>query len=158
MGDIVPVVPELEHFDHNDAWRLGSALVQRCRADKLPVTVAIWLGEQRAFHSAQAGSSADNDRWVERKARIVRHFGRASAEVHATYAADDAEGFLRLFALPIDLYFPAGGAVPLVVRGTMVGVLAISGLAGTEDHDLAIRALANFGVISQPPEEPELND
>ena len=93
------------------------------------------------FHSAQAGSSADNDRWVERKARIVRHFGRASAEVHATYAADDVEKFLRMFALPIDLYFPAGGAVPLVVRGTMVGVLAISGLAGTEDHDLAVEAL-----------------
>ena len=139
------VVPELEHFDHDDAWRLGNALVQRCRADNLPATVAIWLGEQRVFHSAQVGSSADNDRWVERKARIVRHFGRASAEVHATYVGDDVEGFLRLFALPIDLYFPAGGAVPLVVRGAMVGVLAISGLPGTEDHDLAVETLTEFG-------------
>ena len=117
------------------------ALVQRCQADKLPVAIAIWLGEQRVFHSAQAGSSADNDRWVERKARIVRHFGQSSAEVHATYAADDVEKFLRMFALPIDLYFPAGGAVPLVVRGTMVGVLAISGLPSTADHDLAVEGL-----------------
>ena len=135
------VVPELDHFDHDDAWRLGTALVQRCQAAKHPVAIAIWLGEQRVFHSALAGSSADNDRWVERKARIVRHFGRSSAEVHATYGADDVERFLRRFALPIDLYFPAGGAVPLVVRGTMVGVVAISGLAGTEDHDLAVEGL-----------------
>jgi len=146
-------VPELEYFDHDDAWRLGTALVERCRADKLPATVAIWLGEQRVFHSAQAGSSADNDRWVERKARIVRHFARSSAEVHATYAADDAESFLRHFALPIDLYFPAGGAVPLVVRGTMVGVLAISGLPGTADHDLAVEALNEFRRPQSTPDD-----
>jgi uncharacterized protein (UPF0303 family) len=139
-------VPELERFDHDLAWRLGSAVVERCRARRLPVTVAIWLGDQRVFHSGQVGSSADNDKWVERKARIVRHFGRASAEVHDTYAADDVEGFLRLFALPIDLYFPAGGAVPLVVGGTMVGVLAISGLPGAEDHDLAVETLQEFAL------------
>jgi hypothetical protein len=44
----------------------------------------------------------------ERPALFV-HFGRASAEVHATHVGDDVEGFLRLFGLPIDLYFPAGG-------------------------------------------------
>jgi len=141
-------VPELERLDHDLAWQLGTAVVQRCRAGRLPVTVAIWLGDQRVFHSAQAGSSADNDQWVERKARIVRHFGTSSAEVHETYVGDDVEAFLRLFALPIDRYFPAGGAVPLVVRGTMVGVLAISGLPSSEDHDLAVESLRELAVAA----------
>jgi uncharacterized protein (UPF0303 family) len=137
-------VPELTRFDHETAWRLGSALVERSRRDALGVTIAIWIGEQRVFHAALAGTSADNDTWVERKARIVRHFGLSSAEVHAAYAGDDVEGFLRLFALPLERYFPAGGAVPVVVGGIMVGVLAISGLAGAEDHDLAVAELAKL--------------
>jgi uncharacterized protein (UPF0303 family) len=134
-------VPELDRFDHDTAWQVGSALVERCRSAGLGVTIVIWLGEQRVFHAALPGTSADNDRWTERKAAIVRHFGLSTAEVNARYAADDAEAFLRIFALPIERYFPGAGAVPLRVGGTVVGVLAISGLAGEEDHDLAVDAL-----------------
>lgn len=137
----MPTVPELPHFDHDTAWELGAALVERGRREGLPVTVAIWIGDQRVFHAGLPGSSADNDRWVERKARIVRHFDLSSAEVHDRYAGDDVERFLRVFALPMDRYFPAGGAVPIVVRGTTVGVLAVSGLASTADHDLAVEEL-----------------
>lgn len=142
-------VPELARFDHDSAWRLGSDLAVRCRSADLPVCIAIWLGEQRVFHAALPGSSADNDRWVERKARIVRHFGAASAEVKERYAAGDVESFLRVFALPIDRYFPAGGAVPLRVGGTVAGVLAVSGLTDTEDHDLAVDALVRLGTTNE---------
>lgn len=133
--------PDLDRFDHDLAWTVGAGLVERCRAGALPVTIGIWLGEQRVFHAALPGTSADNDRWIERKARIVRHFGQASAEVGARHAGDDVEGFLRTFALPAELYFPAGGAVPILVRGLLVGVLAVSGLASDEDHVLAVEAL-----------------
>ena len=64
----------------------------------------------------------------------------------ATYAGDDPERFLRLFALPVELYFPAAGAVPLVVGGAVAGVLAVSGLSGEEDHDLAVDALRELGA------------
>ena len=75
----------------------------------------------------------------------VNGLGVSSAEVHATYAGDDPERFLRLFALPVELYFPAAGAVPLVVGGAAAGVLAVSGLSGEEDHDLAVDALRGLG-------------
>lgn len=133
--------PDLDRFNHDLAWQVGAGLVERCRSAALPVTIGIWLGDQRVFHAALAGSSADNDRWIERKARVVRHFGQSSAEVGARYAGDDVQGFLRTFALPADLYFPAGGAVPILVRGLVVGVLALSGLASDEDHALAVEAL-----------------
>ena len=35
--------PDLDHFAHDDAWEVGSALVARCRVEKLPVTISIWL-------------------------------------------------------------------------------------------------------------------
>ena len=66
---------DFDRFDHDDAWRIGSALVARCRSDNLLVTSSIWLGQQKVFHAALPGTSADNDDWVEKKARVVRRFG-----------------------------------------------------------------------------------
>jgi uncharacterized protein (UPF0303 family) len=135
-------IPDLERFDHDDAWLLGTALVVQCRERELPVTIVIHIGEQRVFHAALPGTSADNDHWVERKTRIVQRFGASSADVAERYVTDgDFFGFLAAFALPPDRYFPAGGAVPIRVRGTLVGVLAISGLESGEDHDLALSVL-----------------
>jgi uncharacterized protein (UPF0303 family) len=38
-------------------------------------------------------------------------------------------------------YAPTGGAVPIRIHGTTIGVLAISGLSSDQDHDLASAAL-----------------
>ena len=83
-------VPELEQFGHDEAWHVGSALAARCRAEQLPVTISIWLGEQRVFHAALPGTSADNDAWVEKKAQVVRRFNRSSLEVYEHYVDEDA--------------------------------------------------------------------
>jgi uncharacterized protein (UPF0303 family) len=133
--------PDLDHFDLDDAWRLGSALAERCRGDGLPVTISIRIGEQRVFHAALPGTSADNDSWVERKSRVVGRFACSSLAVHDRYAKDDVDRFFAAFALSPSEYAPAGGAVPIRVRGTLVGVLAVSGLESSEDHALAVSAL-----------------
>ena len=54
---------------------------------------------------------------------------------------DDADKFFTTFALSPAQYAPWGGAVPIRVRGSMIGVLAVSGLESTEDHELALSAL-----------------
>ena len=141
--------PEFDSFDHDDAWRLGSSLVAECRAAQYTVTISIHLGEQRVFHAALPGTSADNDDWVMRKTRIVRRFDQSSHEVGQTYAAEDVARFHEGFALPPGDYAPTGGAVPIRVRGSLVGVLAISGLTSGDDHDLAIRALSTAAADSE---------
>ena len=133
--------PDLDRFDHDAAWRVGSGLVRDCRREQQPVTVALWLGEQRVFHAALPGSSADNDSWVERKARVVRRFGRSSLEIELDLARDDLAGFYTAFGVSPAELAPSGGAVPILVRGLAVGVLAVSGLTSTEDHELAVAAL-----------------
>jgi uncharacterized protein (UPF0303 family) len=133
--------PDLDHFDLDDAWRLGTTLAERCRGQGLPVTIGIHVGEQRVFHAALPGTSADNDSWVDRKSRVVRRFGCSSHEVHDRYAKGDPDRFFSTFALSPSQYVPAGGAVPIRVRGTLVGVLAVSGLESSEDHELAVSAL-----------------
>jgi len=113
--------PDLDHFDLDDAWRVGTTLAEQCRSQGLPVTISIQLGEQRVFHAALPGTSADNDSWVDRKSRVVRRFACSSHEVHDRYAKDDPDRFFSAFALSPSQYAPAGGAVPIRVRGTLVG-------------------------------------
>jgi uncharacterized protein (UPF0303 family) len=43
--------------------------------------------------------------------------------------------------ISIQMVSSGSGAVPIRVRGTLVGVLAISGLESSEDHELAVSAL-----------------
>jgi len=93
--------PDLDHFDLDDAWRVGTTLAEQCRSQGLPVTISIQLGEQRVFHAALPGTSADNDSWVDRKSRVVRRFACSSHEVHDRYAKDDPDRFFSAFALSL---------------------------------------------------------
>ncbi len=131
--------PNLDRFDHDTAWQLGSALVTHCRAENLPVTIGIWLGHQRVFHAALPGTSADNDAWIEKKARVVWRFDRSSLAVYEHYGAQIPD-FLDAFGLSRSEYAPGEGAVPIRVNGALVGVLSISGLEEGGDHDLALSA------------------
>ena len=107
--------PDLDHFTHDDAWKVGSALVARCRTKQLPVTISIWLGQQRVFHAALPGTSADNDAWVEKKANVVRRFGRSSLEVFEHYDVGSHPEFLEAFGLSRTEYAPGEGALPIRV-------------------------------------------
>ena len=134
-------VPDFDRFDHDDAWRVGSALVQRCREEALPVVISITLGEQRVFHVALKGATADNDSWVDRKARVVRRWNRSSLALAEHYDVESNPGFYEAFGISRVDYAPGEGAVPIRVRGSLVGVLAISGLESGGDHALAVAGL-----------------
>jgi uncharacterized protein (UPF0303 family) len=134
-------LPEFDHFDHDDAWRIGSALVRRCREQGLPVVISITLGQQRVFHVALPGSTADNDSWVDRKANVVRRWDRSSLELARHYDVENRPDFYAAFGIDRKDYAPGEGAVPIRVRGSLVGVLSISGLESGGDHDLAVSGL-----------------
>ena len=134
-------LPEFDRFDHDDAWRIGSALVERCRREGLPVVISITLGAQRVFHVALPGATADNDSWVDRKANVVRRFDRSSLEVERHYDIPNFPDFYTVFGIARQDYAPGEGAIPIRVRGSQVGVLSISGLESGGDHDLAVSGL-----------------
>ena len=131
-------------FTNDDAWELGTRLVEAARAGALPVTIDIRRGDQQLFHAALPGTSADNDAWIERKVRVVRRFGRSSLAVGTalrlegrtiedTYLLDEAE------------YAPHGGAFPVTVKGVgVVGTVTVSGLPQEDDHALVVSVLREF--------------
>jgi uncharacterized protein (UPF0303 family) len=131
-------------FDYADAWRLGSLLVELATERGLPVAIDIRRGTQQLFHAALAGSTADNDAWIERKVRVVERYGASSYLVGRRLAA---KGQVLDASQGVDpaRFAAHGGAFPVrVVNAGVVGVVTVSGLPQAEDHALVVEAIERF--------------
>ncbi|MCJ1675553.1 MULTISPECIES: heme-binding protein [unclassified Rathayibacter] len=129
----------LSRFDHDDARRLGEAAASIAEREGLAITVRVTRGLQCVFHLSFAGTTAEHDDWVRRKINTaLRHEVPSLEFVLRQELAGQLPGWLD----PLE-YAVAGGAIPLVVDGNVVGAIAVSGLVGSirEDHDLAVAAL-----------------
>ncbi|MGW8398595.1 heme-degrading domain-containing protein [Streptomyces lydicus] len=134
----------LDSFSNDDAWALGSLLVNMARARDAAVTIGIRRGTQQLFHCALPGTSADNDAWIARKSAVVERYDASSYLVGARFRAK-GRTFEDSSRLDPDHYAAHGGAFPLRIRGTgLVGVAAVSGLPQAEDHALVVAALARL--------------
>jgi uncharacterized protein (UPF0303 family) len=130
------------HFGHDQAWQLGTLLVDLAQARRLGVSIAINLGAQEVFRAGLAGSSHDNDGWLKRKFETVARFSTSSLAVRRRLG-NDADAY-ALNGLDPKWYALAGGAFPLRVNGLIVGAVGVSGLHENDDHSLVIEALQSF--------------
>ena len=131
-------------FSNDDAWALGSILVELARERVLAVTIDITRGEQQLFHAAMPGTSAHNDAWITRKTRTVREFSVSSllAGQRAKLGGNSFEAAPWIDPLR---YAGRGGSFPINVAGVgVVGTVTVSGLPQLEDHALAVEAVTAF--------------
>ena len=133
-----------EQFGYEDAWILGNIIVKLGMERDLPIAIDIMRGEQKMFHAALPGSTANNDRWIERKARVVREYAESSLLVGAR---------ARLKGKPFEdqpvndprLEVAAGGGFPVNLKGSgTIGTIAVSGLPQYDDHALVVEAIELF--------------
>lgn len=151
--ELTPSLEELEkqerrlvfrRFTHDDAWALGSLLVDMARDRQAPVAVDIHRAGQQLFHAALPGSTPDNDAWIARKRRVVERYGSASYLVGARFRAKGTT-FEESSRLDPDTYAAHGGSFPITVEGVgVVGAVTVSGLPQLEDHRLVVEALERF--------------
>ena len=149
-SDVTAIITEVEAqeaelvlptFTNDDAWRLGSLLVELAVERGLPVTIDIRKGTQQVFHAARPGTTPDNDSWIKRKVRVVYRFGASSYLVGLRAKAKGTD-FKTDHGLLFQEYSAHGGAFPVRVAGVgIVGVVTVSGLAQQDDHALAVEAL-----------------
>ena len=131
-------------FTHDDAWALGSLLVELARERDLPVAIDIRRGDQQLFHHARPGTTPDNDAWIERKTNVVRRFGHSSLLVGQRHR-DRGTTFEESAGLPRETYAAHGGAFPITVTGAgIIGTVTVSGLPQVDDHNLVVEALRRF--------------
>jgi uncharacterized protein (UPF0303 family) len=131
-------------FTNTTAWELGCALVDAAQRDRLGVTVDIRRGEQQLFHAALPGTTANNDKWIERKNRVVRRFGHSSFFMGTLYRLQGTTLAERQL-VSATRYAAHGGAFPVIVRGVgPVGTVTVSGLPQEDDHRLVVGVLRAF--------------
>ncbi|MEU8932699.1 heme-degrading domain-containing protein [Streptomyces sp. NPDC048409] len=151
--ELTPSVEELEkqerllvfrQFTNDDAWALGSLLVEMARERQAPVAVDIHRGGQQLFHAALPGSTPDNDAWIARKRRVVERYGAASYLVGARFRAKGTT-FEESSRLNPDTYAAHGGSFPITVENVgVIGSVTVSGLPQLQDHRLVVEALERF--------------
>jgi uncharacterized protein (UPF0303 family) len=148
-----PTIAELEeqerrltlpHFTYDDAWALGTLLVELAREQGAPVAIDIRRGGQQLFHAALPGSTPDNDAWIDRKRRVVDRYAASSLLVGTRFRAKNTT-FEDSSRLDPDTYAAHGGAFPITVEGAgVIGTVVVSGLPQLEDHAMVVEALARF--------------
>ncbi|GEP68169.1 UPF0303 protein [Cellulomonas soli] len=149
LAEQIAHVEQQEHdllfrrFTHDDAWQLGCMLVELATERALPVTIDVRRGRQQVFHAARPGTVPDNDRWIERKVRVVERFDASSYLVGLRL--HHAGTSLKKFGLPAQEYAAAGGAFPVRIEDAgLVGVVTVSGLSQADDHALVVEAIRAF--------------
>jgi uncharacterized protein (UPF0303 family) len=148
MTDVVPALAELAaeeaelqftSFTNDDAWALGTALVEAARG--LPVAVAISRNGQQLFHAALPGTSADNDDWIRRKIAVVNRFGHSTLYMRQQFL-EQGTTFEEATGLDPREYAAHGGGFPILVRNVgAVGVVVVSGLPQLDDHRMVVAAI-----------------
>jgi uncharacterized protein (UPF0303 family) len=131
-------------FDFDDAWTIGSRLVELARLRELPVAIDISRGGQRLFHAALPGTRPDNDEWIERKIRAALRFGHSSLYLSVQRQLD---GRSLAEAMDVDplRYAAAGGCFPVHVDGCgIIATITVSGLPQVEDHRLVVEVIREF--------------
>lgn len=150
MSDLTEQLQAEEHelrfadFTLQDAWTLGVRMRAAALEASLPVAIGIQLGQQRVFHTALPGSSADNDHWLARKTRVALRYGRASLAVGESFR-DGGNDFDTTSRLDPAEYAAHGGVVPLrLAGGTVIGAVGVSGLPQLADHAFVVEQLRAF--------------
>ena len=131
---------QFDSFGFADAWAVGSLLVELGLERDHPIAIAIMFSDQRVFHASLPGASADNDGWLDNKFRVVRRFASSSLAVGTRFRIAGRD-FDTASRLDPRTHAAHGGAFPLRVRGALMGVVGVSGLAQQLDHDLVVEAL-----------------
>ena len=134
----------LERSDLRALQALGRQMADAAEARHLPIVIQIRAGARLVYVAALPGSTASNDLWAARKARLTEHFEQSSLLVRLRHERD-GQDVHSAHTLPPDLYQAHGGAFPLRARGVgMIGSVVVSGLPQIEDHAFVVEQLELF--------------
>jgi uncharacterized protein (UPF0303 family) len=128
----------------SDALEIGEIAKQFGQDRSLPIAVEVRLGDWIIYHASLPGSTAENQWWIDRKARVVllKHHSTIYERVSAEERGVDWHKENNLLD---ETHAIHGGGLPLITKNEgFVGVLLISGLPQVEDHLLGVEVLTEF--------------
>ena len=127
-----------------DAVEIGEIAKSFGVARALPIAVEVRLGDWIIYHASLPGSTAENQWWIDRKARVVllKHHSTLYERVSAQERGVDWHKENNLLD---ETHAIHGGGLPLITKDQgFVGVLLISGLPQVDDHLLGVEVLTEY--------------
>ena len=127
-----------------DALLIGEIATLIGKERESPIAVEVRLGDWIIYHASLPGSTAENQWWIDRKARVVllKHHSTMYERVSAQERGVDWHKENNLLD---ETHAIHGGGLPLITKDQgFVGVLLISGLPQVEDHLLGVEVLTEF--------------
>ena len=127
-----------------DGLLLGEIAKSFGVARNLPIAIEVRLGDWIIYHASLPGSTAENQWWIDRKARTVmlKHHSTIYERVSAQERGVDWHKENNLLD---ETHAIHGGGLPLITKSEgFVGVLLISGLPQVQDHLLGVEVLTEF--------------
>ena len=134
----------LPALDVADAMEIGEIAKSFGSQRGLPIAVEVRIGDWIIYHASLPGSTAENQWWIDRKARVVllKHHSSLYERVSAEERGVDWHQENNLLD---ETHAIHGGGLPLITKNDgFVGVLLISGLPQVDDHLLGVEVLTEF--------------
>ena len=134
----------LPSLDHSNALEIGEIAKSLGQTKKLPIAIEIRLLDWTVYHASLPGSNIENQKWLDRKARVVR-LKHHSTLYERISAIESKINWFEVNAVPEIDYAIHGGGLPLIskIEG-FVGALLISGLPQVEDHLFGVEVLTEY--------------
>ena len=124
---------DFNEFLHAQALEMGLEAVRLVKERQWRrIGVRIILHDVLVFQYLMDGKNEDN--YLQGKINVVKVTGLSSDEVF-----NRSSEFEQLSDK--EEYCVSGGAVPIIVKGEVYGVIAISGMTQEKDHELAMEVL-----------------
>jgi len=138
---LLSILPNLEI---NDALEIGQIAYHFGLQKSLPIAVEVRIGDWSVYRISLAGTTKQNQWWMDRKARVVM-LKQHSTLYERVSAREIGVDWHKENNLPDETHAIYGGGPPLITEDKgFVGVLLISGLPHLEDHLLGVEVLTEF--------------
>ncbi len=135
------VLPCLETLT---ALELGEIAKSICIERNLPIAIEVRINDWIIYHASLPGSKPENDRWLDRKARVVM-LKQHSTLFERVSAQERGVNWYKENNVIDDTHAVYGGGLPLITKDRgFVGVLLISGLPHVDDHLLGVEVLTEY--------------
>lgn len=134
----------LDTLTLREAVAIGHFTTELADKKNLPVSIEVRMGSWCVYHISLDGASEGHDSWINRKCAVVEHTKNSSL-LELVLCEEQGLSWYEKSGLSENIFAANGGAIPLMTHDSnLVGVLIVSGLAGPDDHRLAVAGVKAF--------------
>lgn len=135
---------QFDHFNNEDALKLGLMLIEEARNRGYGLAVRITLGQSLLFYHRTTGTTNHNEDWTRRKGNTVHKLCHSSLWFHHQLKLNGWDVEKDRFLDPME-YACMGGGFPLTIKGCgVVGSICVSALPHEQDHKLIVDVLSSY--------------